>query len=171
MQQHWLSHGGPRSPALRGVRGRADRKGGCCGARGAASGGARAERLGGRGLRSGRPPRNPGSGGTARPICALPPAVEKATRRGATATRQRGLYLARPEVKTGLSAGKCRRRRCLRAPRAETASAALETQTKREPGRNGGGSVSSGPSTGRQGVQVAGDPRTVRTSERGGGGG
>ena len=53
MQQHWLSHGGPRSPALRGVRGRADRKGGCCGARGAASGGARAERLRGRGLRSG----------------------------------------------------------------------------------------------------------------------
>ena len=53
MQQHWLSHGGPRSPALRGVRGRADRKGGCCEAQGAASGDARTEGLGGRGLRSG----------------------------------------------------------------------------------------------------------------------
>ena len=39
--------------ALWGVRGRADRKRGCCGAKGAASGDARTEGLGGRGLRSG----------------------------------------------------------------------------------------------------------------------
>ena len=68
--------------ALWGVRGRADRKRGCCGAKGAASGDARTEGLGGRGLRSGAASlesRDRGKG--ARPIWALPPAVEKATRR------------------------------------------------------------------------------------------
>lgn len=106
MKQHWLSHGWPRSPTLYGVRGRADRKGACCGAEGPASGDARTEGLGGTGLRARRALRNPGTREGARPLRergprALPPAVEKAKRRGATPTPERGLYLARPEVKKG----------------------------------------------------------------------
>ena len=102
MEQHWLSHGWPRSPTLCRVRGRADRKGACCGAEGPASGDSRTDGLGGRGLRSGAgslESRDRGEG--ARPIWALPPAVEKTTRRGATPTPERGLYLATPEVKKG----------------------------------------------------------------------
>ena len=57
----------------------------------------------GKGLRSGAG-RNPGAGQRARPLRererrALPQAVGEATRQGATPTRERGLYLARPEVK------------------------------------------------------------------------
>ena len=51
MEQHWRSHGWTRSPTLRGVRRRADRKGGGgegCGAEGPASGDARTEGLAGR---------------------------------------------------------------------------------------------------------------------------
>ena len=105
----WNSTGchlaGPGHLPTRG-EGRADRKGGPAGPK--ERPGTREDRGAGReGVSgAGRALRNPGTGERARPLRergrrALPTAVGKATRRSATLTRERGLYLAKPEVKTG----------------------------------------------------------------------
>ena len=112
MEQHWLSHGWPRSPTLRGVRRQADRKGACCGAEGPASGDSRTDGLGGRALRSGAgSPESRAQGeGEASPGARTTGSASSGregdarrleTRWGATPTRERGLYLERPEVKKG----------------------------------------------------------------------
>ena len=107
MEQHWRSQGWTRSPTLRGVRGRADRKGGRPEGKKDRPEETRGQRgWERRGSGAGRALRNPGTREGARPLRergrrALPPAVEKATRRGATPTPERGLYLATPEVKKG----------------------------------------------------------------------
>ena len=85
---------------------RADRKGGPCGAQGEAWDTRGQRGWEGRGLRSGAgsPESRDRGEGAASPGAgrrALPTAVGKATRRSATLTRERGLNLARPEVKTG----------------------------------------------------------------------
>ena len=93
--------------ALWGVRGRADRKRGCCGAKGAASGDARTEGLGGRGLRSGAgsaESRDQGEGAASQGAGATGSASSgrEGDTAGVTQTRERGLYWARPEVKKGI---------------------------------------------------------------------
>ena len=101
MKQHWLSHGWPRSPTLYGVRGRADRKGGCCGAEGPASGDARTDGLGGTGLRSETDSPESRDRGDGAASLGSASSGREGDAAGATPTPERGLYLARPEVKKG----------------------------------------------------------------------
>ena len=168
MEQHWLSHGWPRSPTLCRVRGRADRKGACCGAEGPASGDSRTDGLGGRALRSGAgspESRDPGEG--ARPIWALPPAVEKTTRQARLQLAREGFTSQGQRLKKGFKQENVVRGSVYADREPKPPQQHLKPKRKDNWAANGSGSVFSVLSTGCHGFQVAGNSHTMRTSERG----
>ena len=167
MEQHWRSQGWTRSPTLRGVRGRADRKGGCCGAEGPASGDARTDGLGGTGLRSETDSPESRDRGDGAASLGSASSGREDDAAGATPTRERGLYLARPEVKRGFKPENVARGGAYADREPKPPQQHLKTKRKDNWAANGSGSVFSVLSTGCHGFQVAGNSHTMRTSERG----